>query len=244
MSGHSHWSQIRHHKGLTDAKKGKVFSKMARLITVAAKQKGGNPNDNPQLRMIMDKARSFNMPTENIERAIKKGSGELEGAKMEEFMIEAYGPGGIAILVEGITDNKNRTISELKYLIGQHNGKMAEVGSVSWMFEKKGAIILNLTTNNMSKENLELIAIDCEADDLKWQTDELLEILTSMEHLETVKKALEQKGLKIDLSSLDWVPKTKIEVSDQKTKEQIEKLFEALEENDDVSEIYSNLKNI
>jgi len=244
MSGHSHWSQIRHHKGLTDAKKGKVFSKMARLITVAAKQKGGNPNDNPQLRMIMDKARSFNMPTENIERAIKKGSGELEGAKMEEFLLEAYGPGGIAILVEGITDNKNRTISELKYLTSQHNGKMAEIGSVSWMFEKKGAIILNLTANNMNKENLELLAIDCGADDLKWQTDELLEILTSMEHLETVKKTLEQKGLKIDSSSLDWMPKTEIEISGQKTKEQIEKLFEALGENDDVNEIYSNLKNV
>jgi len=243
MSGHSHWSQIRHHKGLTDAKKGKVFSKMSRLISVAARQKGGDINANPQLRMAVDKARSFNMPAENIERAIKKGSGELEGIKMEEFMMEAYGPGGIAVLIEGITDNKNRTISELKYLLGQHHGKMAEIGSVSWMFEKKGTIAINSTTNNLSKDDLELAAIDCGADDIKWQLDELLEILTPMDHLETAKKALEQKGLKIDSSSLDWVPKTEIEVSDQKTKEQIEKLFEVLGENDDVSEIYSNLKD-
>ncbi len=214
---------------------------MSRLISVAARQKGGDLDTNPQLRMIVDKARSFNMPAEGIEPAIKKATGELEGVKMEEFMMEAYGPGGIAILTEGITDNKNRTISELKYLIGQHNGKMAEVGSVSWMFEKKGTIIINLTANNLNKDEIELTSIDCGADDLKWQTGELLEIFTSMENLEAVKKTIEQKGIKIESSSLDWTPKTEIEVSDQKTKEQIEKLFEALEENDDVNEIYSNL---
>lgn len=243
MSGHSKWSQIKHKKALTDAKKGKIFSKMSRLISVASRQKGPDINANPQLRMIVEKARSFNMPSENIERAIKKGVGALEGTKMEEFMMEAYGPGGIAILTEGVTDNKNRTISELKYLISQHNGKVAQIGSVSWLFEKKGSIAINSVANNLSREQLELEAIDSGADDLKWQTDELLEIFTALENLDPVKKALEQKGLKIESFSLDWVPKNEIEIADAKTKEQIEKLFEALEEHDDVSEIYSNLNS-
>lgn len=216
---------------------------MSRLISVAARQKGGDLNTNPQLRMIVEKARSFNMPQDNVERAIKKGAGELEGVKMEEFLLEAYGPGGTAVLIEGITDNKNRTISELKYLLGQHHGKMAEIGSVAWMFERKGSVVVNSTTNNIGKDEIEMTAIDCGADDIKWQTDEILEILTSVENLETVKKTLEQKGVKTESSSLDWVPKTEVEITDVKIKEQIERLFEVLEENDDVNEIYSNLKS-
>jgi len=130
MSGHSKWSQIKHKKAITDAKKGKLFSKMSALISVVARQKGGDPDKNPQLRLITEKARSFNMPSENIERAIKKGLGELEGIKMEELTIEAYGPAGTALIIEALTDNKNRTVSEIKYLLSQHGGKMAEAGSV------------------------------------------------------------------------------------------------------------------
>ncbi len=242
MSGHSKWSQIKNKKALTDAKKGKIFSKMANLIAVVARQKGGDYQTNPQLRMAVEKARSFNMPAENIVRAIKKGAGELEGIKMEEFTIEAYGPGGIALIVEGITDNKNRTISEIKYILGQHSGKMAEIGSVSWLFEKKGTLVVNSDINNQTKDNLELLAIDCGAQDLKWQTEELLEIFTKVEELEKVKKTLETKNVKIESASLDWIPKNEVQIPEEKTKQQLEKLLEALEDNDDVNEIYSNLK--
>lgn len=242
MSGHSKWSQIKYKKALTDAKKGKIFSKMARLIAVAARAKGGDPQTNPQLRLAIEKARAFNMPSENIERAIKRGTGDIEGVKMEEFTIEAYGPSGIALIIEGITDNKNRTVSEIKYLLGQHDGKMAEQGSVSWLFEKKGALVVGLTANQLDKENLELLAIDSGAQDLKWQTDELLEIYTKLENWEAVKKQLESENIKIESASLDWVPNREIQITDPKTKERLKKLFEALEENDDVNEIYSNLK--
>lgn len=243
MSGHSKWSQIKHKKALTDAKKGKLFSKMSRLISVAARQKGSDQGTNPQLRMTVEKARAFNMPAENIERAIKKGAGELEGTKMEEFTMEGYGPGGVALVIEGITDNKNRIVSELKYLLGQYGGKMAEMGSVLWLFEKKGTIVINSANNNIEKENLELLAIDCGAQDLKWQTQEFLEIFTGVESLDQVKKALEQKNIKIESASLDWVPKNETEIIDTKTKERLEKLFEALQDHDDVNETYSNLKS-
>lgn len=242
MSGHSKWSQIKHKKALTDAKKGKIFSKLANLISVAARQKGGDPNTNPQLRLAIEKARSFNMPSENIERAIKKGAGELAGVKMEELTIEAYGPGGIALIVEALTDNKNRTISEIKYILTQHSGKLAEAGSVNWLFERKGTLVINLLPSGLDKEKLELLAIDCGAEDLKWQTEDLLEIYTKLEDLEKVKKALEVKNIKIESVSLDWVPKNEIEITDPKAKEQLDKLLEVLDENDDVNEIYSNLK--
>lgn len=243
MSGHSKWSQIKHKKALTDAKKGQIFSKLARLIAVAARQKGSDPNTNAQLRLAVEKARAFNMPSENIERAIKKIAGEVGGSKMEEITVEAYGPTGIALIIEGVTDNKNRTISEIKYILSQHGGKMAEAGSVHWLFERKGTLVINLSGSGLSKESLELLVIDCGAQDLRWQTEDLLEIYTKIEDLEKIKKELELKNIKLESASLDWVPKNEVEIKNQKTKERIEKLFEALEENDDVNEIYSNLKS-
>lgn len=179
MSGHSHWSSIKHKKGTADAKRGKLFSKISRLISVAAKEKGGDPNGNPKLRLAIEKAREANMPKDNIERAIKKGTGEIEGVKMEEVIYEAYGPAGIAIIIEGITDNKNRTLSEVKHILSKFNGKLAQVGSVKYMF---------------------------------------------------------------DFQNGQWIPKYPFELNDEKSKKQIENLFEALDENDDVQEIYSNLK--
>jgi len=242
MSGHSKWSQIKHKKALTDAKKGKLFSKLSNLISVVARQKGGDPDTNPQLRLTIEKARSFNMPNENIERAIKKGLGELEGVKMEELTIEAYGPGGTALIIEALTDNKNRTVSEIKYSLGQHGGKMAEAGSVSWLFEHKGAIVINSNSTDLDRENLELLAIDCGAQDLKWQTQELLEIYTKIEDLEKVKRGLEAKNIIPESASLDWIPKNEIKIEDSKTKKSLEKLLEALDEYQDVQEIYSNSK--
>jgi YebC/PmpR family DNA-binding regulatory protein len=243
MSGHSKWSQIKHKKAITDVKKGKIFSKLARMISVAAREGGGDPNINYKLRMIIDKAKAVNMPSDNVDRAIKKGTGALEGVKMEEFTYEAYGPGGIALIIEGITDNKNRTLSEIKHLLSSQGGKFAETGSVSFLFQKKGVIIIN-NEEKADKESLELKAIDAGAEDLKWRDENILEINTRPEDLEKIKTILkqEQADIVIESSSLDWVPITEISVEDEKIKKQIEKLMETLDECDDVNEIYSNYR--
>jgi len=243
MSGHSHWHSIKHQKGIADAKKGKTFSKLARLITIAAKEKGGDPTTNPGLRLAVEKAKEFNMPKENVERAIKKGTGELEGEKLEEVIFEAFGPGGIAIIIEGITDNRNRALGEIKRILTQNNGKMANEGSVRWLFEKKGVVILDLKSQNedlKNKENLELAAIEAGAEDINW-IEENMEIYAKPESLEEVKKNLEGKGIKIESSSLGWIAKEEIGI-DEKNKESAKNLFSALDESDEVQEIYSNLK--
>ncbi len=242
MSGHSKWSQIKHKKAITDAKKGKVFSKIARMISVAAREGGGDPSANYKLRMIIDKAKTVNMPGDNVDRAIKKGTGGLEGVKMEEFTYEAYGPGGIALIIEGITDNKNRTLSEIKHLLSSQSGKFAETGSVSFLFQKKGIVIVNKEESEFNKESLELTAIDAGAEDLKWQDENILEITTKPEDLEKIKTALKQTDIVIESSSLDWVPMTAISVEDEKTKGQVERLMEVLDERDDVNELYSNYR--
>lgn len=239
MSGHSKWSQIKHKKAITDSKKGKIFGKMAKLISVAAKAKGKDPSANPTLRTMIDKARSLNMPIENIERAIAKGAGELEGSQIEEFLLEAYGPGGSALLIEGATDNRNRSISELKFLLTEHNGKIANPGSVAYLFERRGLIIVKAAP--AKKEELELEAIDAGAEDFKQPDEETLEIYTRPEDLEKVKKALEEKKIKAEDSSLVWIAKNETAVTDAKDQERLEKLFEALDEHDDVNEVYTNI---
>lgn len=239
MSGHSKWSQIKHKKAITDVKKGKVFSKLVRLISVAARAKGKDPEANPNLRTLIEKARSINMPIENVERAIAKGAGELEGSQIEEFTIEAYGPGGSALLIEGTTDNNNRSISELKFLLSEHDGKLANPGSVLWLFERYG--LTTIKTSATKKDELELTAIDSGAQDIKWPDEETMEIYTKPEELEKVKNILSEKNLKVDDSSLVWVPKNETQIEDQKAKERLEKLFEALDDNEDVNEVYTNV---
>ena len=241
MSGHSHWSKIKHSKKNTDAERGKIFSKMARLISHAARQ-GGDPEMNPKLRETIDKAKQANLPSVNIERAIKRGTGELEGRKLEEVLFEAYGPGQIAIIIEGITDNKNRTIVEIKKILEQHNGKMAGEGSVRWMFERKGILIVQMTNDQspMTKQELELAIIDAGAEDMVGR-DDVFEVYTTINDLENIKKRLIEKEIGIESSTLGWMAKKEINVSD-KQKQAIIKLFEALDENDAVQEIYSNLK--
>lgn len=239
MSGHSHFKTIKAQKEVADAKKGKIFSKMGKLITIAAKEKGGDPITNPKLKVAIEQAKKCNMPKENIERAIKKGTGELAGEALEEVSFECFGPGGISLIVEGITDNTNRTLGEIKSALGQNNGKLAGAGAVRWMFDRKGSITVLL--ENKTKEELELLAIEAGADDVFWNNDSL-DIYTKPEDLERVKKYLEEKQIKIDSTSLDWVAKEEISISD-KEKEQAQQLFEALDENDSVNDIYSNLKN-
>ena len=240
MSGHSHFASIKHKKGKADEARGRAFSKMARVISVAAKEGGGSPEANYKLRIAIEQAKEINMPKENVERAIKRGTGELAGERLESFVFEAYGPEGIALIIEGITDNKNRTLGDLKKILTQYNGKLAGEGSVRWMFERKGAIVINFKTQspNVKKEDLELMVIEAGAEDIYWY-DDFLDIYTKAENLEKVKKNLEKKGIKIESSSLDWVAKEEVEI---KNKEFCERLFEALDENDDIQEIYSNLK--
>jgi YebC/PmpR family DNA-binding regulatory protein len=242
MSGHSHARTIMHDKGITDAKRGMAFSKLARMISIAAKN-GKDPSINSALRTAIEKAREINMPTENIERAIKRGAGELEGVKLEEFIFEAFGPGKVAIIIEGITDNKNRTLNEIKKILGQSGGKLAATGAVQWLFERKGVVTISSSVNQekFNKENLELKTIEAEAEDIFWHED-LLNVCTKVENLEGVKKRIETQGIKIESASLDWVPKETININ-EKEKMACQNLFEALDENEDVQEIYSNLSS-
>jgi len=232
MSGHSHAKTVARTKNAEDAKKSKAFSKMSRLISVAAKN-GADIESNPGLKMAIDQAKQVNMPKDTIERAIKKGTGELAGEALEEFVFEGLGPGGMALIVEGITDNKNRTLSEIKQILNQHNGKLAGEGSVKWMFERKGYMVIE----SKNKEKIELTAIEAGAEDIKEQED-FVEIYTKPEELDQVKKNMEEKGIQIKSSGLDWIAKEKI----QANKESAEKLFEALDNNDSVQNIYSNIK--
>lgn len=248
MSGHSHYSTIKHKKAITDARRGQIFSKISRTISVAAREGGGDPETNPQLRLAIERAKEFNIPKENIKKAIQRGTGELKGVKLEKILYEAYGPGNIAIIIEGITDNKNRTKNEINQTLNQHNGKLADPGSVKWMFDRKGVITLPLTSGK--KEKLELKAIEAGAEDLYWHTiaDEtggvekkFLDVYTKIEDLEKVKKELKNKRLEIESASLDWVAKNQIEVP-EKDRVACQKLFEALDEHEVIQEIYSNLK--
>jgi YebC/PmpR family DNA-binding regulatory protein len=241
MSKHSHWAKIKRKKEVADKERGRMFSKVLRMISVAAKQ-GGNPETNASLRLAIEKAREFNMPKETIERAIKKGSGGLEGGILEEVLYEAYGPGKIAILIEGITDNKNRVFNEIKKILERYNGKLVTPGSVKWMFERKGCISLNIKNqiSNIKNEELEMMAIEAGAEDIYWH-DDFLDVYTKIEDLEKVKKKLEEKGIKIESASLDWVAKEEIEVGEE-DKIAAQKLFEDLDESEEVQEIYSNLK--
>lgn len=243
MSGHSHARTIRHQKTLTDQKRGQIFSKLARLIFIAAREGGANPETNPKLRVAIETARSYNLPKENIENTIKRATGEIPGEKFEEVMYEAYGPGGIALIIEGITDNKNRALAEVKQILNQYNGKLVGEGAVKWMFERKGCVTVNIKNqipSIKSKEDLEILAIEAGAEDIYWHNDEL-DIYTEGENLERVKKNLEEKGVKIEWVGLDWKPKEMIDLK-EKGKESCQKLFEALDELDIVQEIYSNLK--
>jgi YebC/PmpR family DNA-binding regulatory protein len=245
MSGHSHAKTILHKKQITDAKRGQIFSKLSRQISVAAREKGDNPETNPALRIVIEKARGFNLPKENIERAIKRGSGGPEDTKLESVLFEAYGPGGIAIIIEGITDNKNRTLGEMKKVLSQNNGKLAGSGSVKWMFERKGCLEIQSGEEGdghkeKKKEDLELLVIEAGAEDIYWHNN-ILDIYTKPEELEKVKKSLEEKGVQVESTTLDWVAKEQIEL-DEKNKEACQKLFEALDENDAIQEIYSNIK--
>jgi YebC/PmpR family DNA-binding regulatory protein len=241
MSGHSHAKTIMATKMANDAKKGKIYSKYGRLITIAVKEGGGSgdPSKNAKLKTVIEQAKNMNMPKDNIERAIKKGTGELAGENLSEVSYEGFGPGGIALIINGITDNTNRSLSEIKSILNQNNGKMAGEGTVRWMFDRKGFI--TIYGEGKTKEDLELLAIELGADDV--QSDGTnIDIYTKMEDFEKIKRALEEKQIKIESASLDYIAKEEIELS-EKDKKAAQNLFEALDENEAVNEIYSNIKN-
>lgn len=245
MSGHSHAKTIKHQKNLTDQKRGQLFSKLARVISVAVKEGGSNPETNSRLQAVIQEAKSQNMPKDNIDRAIQNALGGGAGESLEEVCYEAYGPGGIAVIIEGITDNKNKALGEVKQILSQHGGKFVGEGAVKWMFDRKGCISIDLANQQESlqnKENLEMLAIESGAEDIRWREENILDIYTTIENLEKTKQALEKQGLKTESASPDWVAKEEIGIN-EKEKETAEKLFDALDESDSVQNIYSNLKS-
>ncbi|MDR3559376.1 MAG: YebC/PmpR family DNA-binding transcriptional regulator [Candidatus Pacebacteria bacterium] len=237
MSGHSHWAGIKQRKGVNDAKRAKIFTRLAKPITIAARDGGGNPDTNFKLRMAIDKAREFNMPKDNIDRAVKRGTGELKGAEIVEITYEAMGPGGIMLLIKTTTDNKNRTLGEIKTILTKNGGKFGEAGSAMWNFEQAGSIILD--AENKNTEELEMVAIEAGAKDIKSEENNFI-VFTEPHELQKVQETLEKSGLKILEAGLTYLPKSTVAI-DEETRLDYEKLLEALDEQDDVDEIYDNL---
>jgi YebC/PmpR family DNA-binding regulatory protein len=236
MSGHSKWSSIKHKKGAADAKRGKIFTKIIKEITVATRIGGGDPDGNPRLRTAIMGAKSKNMPVDNITRAIKKGTGELEGIQYEEHTYEGYGPGGAAIFLEAMTDNKNRTVSEIRAALGKAGGNLGENGCVGWMFEKKGLITVKAEAK--SEDELMELAIDAGADDLQ-TVDEQYEITTAVENFEAVRKALEDAGVAMELAEITRIPQNTVSIDEKKGKALL-KLMDILDDHDDIQKAYSN----
>lgn len=237
MAGHSKWAKVKHFKGAIDAKRGKIFAKLGKEIAIAAKIGGGDANMNPRLRMVLLKCRAANMPNDNIERAIKRGTGGGEPINYEDLTYEVYGPGGVAILVEISTDNRNRTASEIRSLLTKNGGTMATAGSVSRLFQRKGQIIVS--RDGADEDQLMEVALEAGAEDFKAE-EEGYEILTEPGKLESVHKAIEAKGIKAESAEVTYLPTISAPVGDPATAAAGTKLIELLEDNDDVKEVYSN----
>ncbi len=236
MSGHSKWATTKHKKAATDAKRGKIFTKITKEITVAAKLGGGDPNGNPRLRTAVAKAKSVSMPADNIKRAIQKGTGELPGVSYEEIIYEGYGPGGVAVIVEVMTDNRNRTVSEIRNIFGKAGGNMGEAGCVAWMFHKKGYLVVNRA--KVDEEKLMTLALDAGAEDMQAEDDNFV-ITTAPQDFEKVKKALEDAAVPLEVSEVTMVPQTYVKLGGKEAQQML-RLVETLEDNDDVQNVYAN----
>jgi YebC/PmpR family DNA-binding regulatory protein len=236
MSGHSKWHSIKHKKGALDAKRGKLFTKFIKEITVAARSGGGDPDGNARLRKAILDAKAGNMPNDTIERAIRRGTGEEEGVNYEEITYEGYGPGGVALLIEAMTDNRNRTVAEIRHLFSKYGGNLGESGSVGWMFEKKGYIVVD--KGAMAEDELFELAIDAGAEDLR-DDEENFEIITSQEKFEGVLSALKPAGIEPQVSEITMVPQNYIKLEGQEARQML-KLMEALEDHDDVQKVSAN----
>ncbi len=237
MSGHSKWSTIRHKKGAADAKRGKIFTKLIKEIMIAARIGGGDPTGNPRLRAAIAAAKTENMPKDNIERAIKKGTGELEGTSYEEVNYEGYGPGGVAILVDVMTDNRNRAASDVRHIFSRNGGNLGEAGCVAWMFSMKGSIVFS--KEGISEEEIMGVALEVGAEDVLDQEDQI-EVTTSIEDFTNVKSAFEDRGMTYELAEITMLPQTTVRIEDEKVAQQLLRLMDALEDSDDVQHAYAN----
>ena len=236
MSGHSKWSTIKHKKGAADAKRGKIFTKLIKEITVAARMGGGDPEGNPRLRTAISAARAENMPKENIERGIKKGTGELEGVSYEEASYDGYGPGGAAVLVDCLTDNKNRSVADIKHLFERYGGNLGEPGCVTWIFEQRGLVVLE--KDKVDEDQLIDLALEAGAEDVIEEETEF-EVVTAPTDFETVKKAIDDAGLPYTLAEVTKIPKNMVKIEGKKAQQMIN-LMQALEDHDDVNHVYAN----
>ncbi|MCP9449112.1 MAG: YebC/PmpR family DNA-binding transcriptional regulator [Nitrospira sp.] len=235
MGGHSHWATIKRHKSAQDAKRGKIFTRLIRELTIAARS-GGDPDGNPRLRLAISKAKDANMPSDTIKKAIQRGTGELPGVSYEEFTLEGYGPGGTALLLEITSDNRNRTVAEVRSLLTKNNGTMAEAGAVSWQFHKKG--LLTVEKGKVDEDTLLSVALDAGADDVK-VGEKMFEIITAPQDFEAVKKALADAKIETALAEITYIPQSTVRL-DEKPAEQMLKLMEILDEHDDVQRVHAN----
>ena len=236
MSGHNKWSTIKHKKGAADAKRGKIFTKLIKEITVAARMGGGDADSNPRLRHALNQAKAQNMPKDNFERAIKKGTGELEGVNYEEIVYEGYGPGGVAVLVECLTDNRNRTIADVRHIFSKAGGNVGTDGCVSWMFDKKG--LISVAKADSSEDELMEVALEAGAEDIK-DEDDVFDIITDPSEFDAVKDAVDAAGIKYEMAEITMIPQNMTKV-DGKEAEQMIKFLDALDDCDDVQKFYSN----
>ncbi|MFN0159092.1 MAG: YebC/PmpR family DNA-binding transcriptional regulator [Bacteroidota bacterium] len=237
MSGHSKWATIKRKKAVTDSARGRLFTRLIKEITIAARDGGGNPDSNPRLRLAINTGKAANMPADNIKRAVQKGTGELPGVSYEELTYEGYGPGGVAIIVEVVTDNNNRTVSEMRHSFSRNNGNLGQSGSVAWMFQKKGNIVIP-KAGAMSEDDLLGIILEVGADDMQ-ADEETFTVTTSPQSFEPVRKAIEDKGIKIESAALQMVPQNTTKVTGKEA-EQVLRLMEVLEEHEDVQNVYAN----
>ena len=236
MSGHNKWAKIKRKKGVNDAKRGRTFTRLIKEMTIAARDGGGSATGNPRLRLAIEKAQAANMPAENIKRAIQKGTGELPGINYEEVTYEGYGPGGVALMIESVTDNKNRTVAEIRHLLEKYGGKLGAANSVSRLFHRKG--ILTIPRENFNEDDVMSIALEAGADDMRTDEDSY-QIITAPESFEAVRQALEAKGIKPEEAEIQCVPENTIHL-EGKEAEQLLKLMEILEDNDDLQHVYAN----
>lgn len=236
MSGHSKWNSIKHKKAAQDAKRGKMFTKIIRELSIAARSGGGDPDTNPRLRQAISEAKGVNMPSDNIKRAILKGTGQLEGINYEEITYEGYGPGGVAIYVEVLSDNKNRTVSELRYIFSKNNGNIGESGCVAWMFTRKGYIVVEQV--KASEDELLDIVLEAGAEDLR-EDGSNYEIFTTLENYEEVVNALKEHNIDLAVSSMSYIPQNYVKVEGKQAR-QLLRLMEELEDNDDVQHVWAN----
>jgi YebC/PmpR family DNA-binding regulatory protein len=237
MSGHNKWSTIKHKKAAQDAKRGQLFTRLAREIVIAAREGGGDPAANFSLRLAIDKARAANMPKENIERSIKRGTGELKGEELAEVVYEGYAPHGVAVLVQVLTDNKNRTVSEVRRVFTRQGGAMADAGAVAWQFERKGYIAI--APDGVDQDTIFDLAVEAGAEDVVF-SDDMIEIFAEVANLQAVRQSLEDAGIQVETAELSMIPKTTLQLGEKETM-QVMGVIEALEELDDTQQVYSNL---